>query len=144
MLRPFSRTEVGLASLRRRTSRAGGREVEEGIPLPLGANWDGRGVNFSLFSAHASGVDLCLFDPAGRRELERVSLPSRTNQIWHAYLPGIRPGQLYGYRVHGPYDPNRGHRFNPQKLLIDPYAQLLHGSIRWHDAVFGYRLGAQR
>ncbi|MBW0004444.1 MAG: glycogen debranching protein GlgX [Hyphomicrobiales bacterium] len=125
-------------------SRSSARKIEEGSPLPLGANWDGRGVNFSLFSAHASAVELCLFEPAGRREIERFSLPWRTDQIWHAYVPGLRPGQLYGYRVHGPYDPNRGHRFNPQKLLIDPYAQLLHGSIRWHDAVFGYRLGAHR
>jgi isoamylase len=112
--------------------------------LPLGAKWDGRGVNFALFSAHASAVELCLFDAGGRREIERIFLPCRTNQIWHGSLPGLRPGQLYGYRVHGPYDPNRGHRFNPQKLLIDPYAHLLHGSIRWHDALFGYRLGAQR
>ena len=125
-------------------SRASAWKIEEGVPLPLGANWEGRGVNFSLFSAHASAVELCLFDAAGRRETERIFLPCRTNQIWHAYVPGLRPGQLYGYRVHGPYDPNHGHRFNPQKLLIDPYAHLLHGSIRWHDAVFGYRLGAHR
>jgi glycogen operon protein len=120
------------------------RKVDDGAPLPLGANWDGRGVNFAIFSAHATAVELCLFDPAGRREIERIFLPCRSNQIWHGYLRGLRPGQLYGYRVHGPYEPNHGHRFNPYKLLIDPYARLLHGSIRWHDAIFGYRLGAQR
>jgi isoamylase len=112
--------------------------------LPLGATFDGKGVNFALFSAHASGVELCLFDQTGRRELNRVRLPGRTNQIWHGYIAGLAPGQLYGYRVHGPYDPNRGHRFNPHKLLIDPYARQLSGAIRWHDALFGYRLGAHR
>ena len=147
LLRPtLGRSESGAGNLgpRGTASRASARKVDEGVPLPLGANWDGRGTNFALFSAHASSVELCLFDAAGRRETERIFLPCRTNQIWHGYLPGLRPGQLYGYRVHGAYDPNRGHRFNPQKLLIDPYAHLLHGSIRWHDAIFGYRLGAHR
>ncbi|SEF14765.1 glycogen operon protein [Rhizobiales bacterium GAS191] len=120
------------------------RRVDEGAPLPLGANWDGRGVNFAIFSAHATAVELCLFDPSGRRESERFFLPCRTNQIWHGCLRGLLPGQLYGYRVHGPYEPSHGHRFNPHKLLIDPYARLLRGSIRWHDAIFGYRLGAHR
>jgi len=125
-------------------SRSAARRVDEGSPSPCGASWDGRGVNFALYSAHASRVELCLFEASGRRETERIPLPRRTDQVWHAYLPGLQPGQLYGYRVHGPYEPNHGHRFNPHKLLIDPYARLLHGSIRWHDALFGYRLGAQR
>jgi glycogen operon protein len=118
--------------------------IDDGSPFPLGATWDGRGVNFALFSAHASQVDLCLFDPQGRRQIRRIPLPCRTEDLWHGYVPDIRPGQLYGYRVHGPYDPNNGHRFNPHKLLIDPYARLLSGPVRWHDAVFGYRLGAHR
>jgi glycogen operon protein len=118
--------------------------VTDGSPLPLGATWDGKGVNFALFSAHATKVEVCLFDPQGRREIERISLPLRTDQVWHGHVDGIRPGQLYGYRVHGPYEPRHGHRFNPNKLLIDPYAGQLFGRVRWHDAVFGYRLGSQR
>ncbi|MFC4171470.1 glycogen debranching protein GlgX [Microvirga sp. GCM10011540] len=118
--------------------------VDDGSPLPLGATWDGKGVNFSLFSAHATAVELCLYDPTGRHETARIQLPQRTDQIWHGYLEGIKPGQLYGYRVHGPYEPRHGHRFNPHKLLIDPYARQLHGRIRWHDALFGYRSGAHR
>ena len=94
--------------------------IDEGAPLPLGATWDGKGVKFALFSAHATAVDLCLFDPSGRRETERIRLPRRTDQIWHVYVQGLRPGQLYGYRVHGPYQPQSGHRFNPHKLLVDP------------------------
>jgi glycogen operon protein len=118
--------------------------VEEGMPAPLGATWDGRGVNFALFSAHATAVDLCLFDSLGRKETARIRLPRRTDQVWHAYLRDIRPGQLYGYRVHGPYEPGAGHRFNPQKLVLDPYARQLAGRIRWHDALYGFRVGAQR
>jgi isoamylase len=118
--------------------------IDDGQPLPLGATWDGKGVNFALFSAHATAVDLCLFDPFGRREIERIRLPRRTDQIWHVYVEGLLPRQLYGYRVHGPYDPRHGHRFNPQKLLIDPYVRQLFGRIRWHDALFGYRMGAHR
>ncbi len=119
-------------------------KLEEGSPSPLGAHYDGRGVNFALFSANATKVELCLFDHSGRRETERVALPRRTEHIWHGYLSGAGPGQLYGYRVHGPYEPQRGYRFNPNKLLIDPYARQLAGRLRWHDAVFGYRPGAQR
>jgi glycogen operon protein len=118
--------------------------VDDGQPFPLGAAWDGKGVNFALFSAHATLVELCLFDPSGRREIARIPLPQRTDQVWHGFVEGVRPGQLYGYRVHGPYEPRLGHRFNPNKLLIDPYAGLLHGRIRWHDALFGYRAGAHR
>jgi glycogen operon protein len=118
--------------------------IDDGAPLPLGATWDGKGVNFALFSAHATDVELCLFDASGRREISRIRLPCRTDQIWHVYIEGVYPGQLYGYRVHGPHDPRHGHRFNPHKLLLDPYARLLSGRIRWHDAAFGYRLGAHR
>jgi glycogen operon protein len=98
-------------------------------------------VNFALFSAHAESVELCLFDERGRRELARIELPEYTDEVWHGYLPDIRPGQLYGYRVHGPYEPESGHRFNPNKLLVDPYAKSLAGSFRWSDAHFGYRVG---
>jgi glycogen operon protein len=117
--------------------------VLQGSPFPLGARWDGSGVNFALFSANATKVELCLFDGNGRREIERVVLPEYTDEIWHGYLPDVRPGQLYGYRVHGPYDPQAGHRFNPNKLLLDPYALELRGDIRWHDAAFGYRIGSR-
>ena len=118
--------------------------VESGLPYPLGATWDGKGVNFTLFSANAERVELCLFDPRGRREIARVALPEYTDEVWHGYLPDARPGLLYGYRVSGPYDPARGHRFNNQKLLLDPYAKALAGKLRWTDAHYGYRIGAQR
>lgn len=118
--------------------------VDDGSPTPLGAQYDGRGVNFAVFSAHATKVELCLFDPSGRRQIAKIVLPRRTEHVWHGYLGGLSPGQLYGYRVHGPYEPQNGHRFNPNKLLIDPYARQLSGRIRWHDAVMGYRMGAQR
>jgi glycogen operon protein len=114
------------------------------MPHPLGATWDGRGTNFALFSANAKKVELCLFDSQGRRELERVSLPERSDDIWHGYLPDVSPGQLYGYRVHGPYEPEQGQRFNPNKLLLDPYTKRLFGRIVWSDAHFGYRAGSAR
>ena len=113
--------------------------VWRGEPYPLGATWDGSGVNFAIFSEHATAVDLCLFDDAG--DEERVRLIERSELIWHCYLPDARPGQRYGYRVHGPYAPHEGHRFNPAKLLIDPYAKRLDGAVRWDDALFGYRIG---
>ena len=118
--------------------------VEPGLPYPLGATWDGSGVNFALFSANAEKVELCMFDARGRRELARVALPEYTDEVWHGYLPEARPGMLYGYRVYGPYDPHRGHRFNHHKLLLDPYAKALTGSVRWSDANYGYRIGSQR
>ncbi|HET9513310.1 MAG TPA: glycogen debranching protein GlgX, partial [Gemmatimonadales bacterium] len=108
----------------------------------LGAQWDGEGTNFALFSEHATGVELCLFDrPDDSHERERIPLRQRTDQVWHAYFPDIRPRQLYGYRVHGPYDPERGHRFNPAKLLLDPYARAISGTIRWNDTLQGYVIG---
>jgi isoamylase len=118
--------------------------IDDGSPFPLGANWDGKGVNFALFSEHATAVDLCLFASNGEREISRIRLPRRTDNVWHVYVEGLQLGQLYGYRVHGPYEPLNGHRFNPHKLLLDPYAKLLTGKLRWHDAMFGYRLGSQR
>ena len=118
--------------------------LSEGAPHPLGATWDGRGTNFALFSAHAEKVELCLFDHLGRREVERIALPERTEDVWHGYLNDVAPGQPYGYRVYGPYDPERGHRFNPHKLLLDPYAKELRGRLVWGDAHFGYRLGSPR
>jgi glycogen operon protein len=117
-------------------------ELWPGKPYPLGATWDGAGVNFALFSENATGVELCLFDgPEGQREGHRIPLQEQTDQVWHIYLPEIRPGQYYGYRVHGPYVPADGHRFNPAKLLLDPYAKAITGTIRWSDALFGYTIG---
>jgi isoamylase len=108
----------------------------------LGAHWDGEGTNFAIFSEHATGVELCLFDrPGDAQECKRIRLRQRTDQIWHAYLPDARPGQLYGYRVHGPYAPEQGHRFNPAKLLLDPYAKAITGTIRWNDTLQGYIIG---
>ncbi|MBZ9674457.1 glycogen debranching protein GlgX [Mesorhizobium sp. ES1-1] len=118
--------------------------ISHGSPFPLGARWDGSGVNFALFSANATKVELCLFDGNGRRELQRIPLPEFTDEVWHGYLPDVRPGQLYGYRVHGPYEPSAGHRFNPNKLLLDPYALAMKGDMRWHDSAFGYRVGSSR
>ncbi len=115
--------------------------VWPGLPYPLGASWNGSGTNFALFSAHAEKVELCLFDEAGKKELARIPLPEFTHEIWHGCLPDVRPGQLYGYRVYGPYEPDAGHRFNPNKLLLDPYARMLCGSVTWNDALFGYRIG---
>jgi isoamylase len=125
----------------RRTAAGSRVRVWPGLPYPLGATWDGRGVNFALFSLHAERVELCLFDASGRREIARVPLPEYTDQVWHGYFPDIRPAQRYGYRVYGPYAPEQGHRFNPHKLLIDPYAHRLSGQLTWHDAVHGYRIG---
>jgi glycogen operon protein len=110
----------------------------------LGATWDGRGTNFALFSANAEKVELCLFDNQGRRELERIELPERTEDVWHGYLNDVSPGQLYGYRVYGAYEPEHGHRFNPNKLLLDPYARRLAGRLVWSDAHFGFRIGSSR
>jgi isoamylase len=120
------------------------RTVWRGRPWPLGSTWDGQGVNFALYSEHATKVELCLFDPNGRRQIECIELRERTDFVWHCYLPDARPGLLYGYRVHGPYAPEQGQRFNPHKLLLDPYARMLKGPLRWSDAHFGYRLGTRR
>lgn len=114
--------------------------VYPGSPFPLGATWDGEGVNFALFSENATAVDLCLFDSKTNKE-KRIRVKEVDNHIWHAYVPKIKPGQLYGYRVYGPYEPQNGHRFNPNKLLIDPYAKALSGRVEWNNAIFGYEVG---
>src|SRR5262249_3467983 len=116
--------------------------VWPGDPYPLGATWTGVGVNFALFSAHANQVELCLFDSLNAtRESVRISLPEQTDMVWHGFLPDARPNQLYGYRVHGPYAPQEGHRFNPNKIVTDPYAKSVARTVRWGDEMFGYRVG---
>ncbi|MEM7641083.1 MAG: glycogen debranching protein GlgX [Pseudomonadota bacterium] len=114
--------------------------IEAGSPNPLGATFDGNGVNFAVFSQHATKVTLCLFDDGGA-ETHLIAMPERDGHVWHGYIPGMRPGQQYGYRVHGPYAPEDGHRFNPYKLLIDPYAKRLTGHPIWNDALFGFTVG---
>src|SRR4029079_4007063 len=114
--------------------------LSEALPYPLGATWDGLGVNFALFSANATKVELCMFEEGGRHEVERITLPEYTDEVWNGYLPDARPGTVYGYRVHGPYEPTAGHRFNPNKLLIDPYAKQMIGHIEWNPALFGYQM----
>src|SRR5690606_4081969 len=114
-------------------------KTQQGNPHPLGATWDGKGVNFALFSAHAEAVELCLFDEAGNET--RISVPHKTELIWHVYVPDVGVGQRYGYRVHGPYDPARGHRFNPNLVLLDPYARALDGVERWDAGCFAYEMG---
>jgi len=118
--------------------------LEPGSPFPLGATFDGMGVNFAVYSANGEKVELCLFDATGRKEIARLELPECTDEVWHGYLPEANEGLLYGYRVHGPYEPEQGHRFNPNKLLLDPYAKGLKGSLKWTDALFGYSLNSKR
>lgn len=113
--------------------------IEPGVPRPLGATHDGGGVNFALFSANAERVELCLFHPGAPTEHERLTLPTRSGDVWHGRVPGLAPGQLYGYRVHGPWAPAEGHRFNRHKLLVDPYARALSGAVRWSDACYAFR-----
>ena len=110
-----------------------------GHPYPLGATYDGEGINFAIFAENATAVELCLFrKPGAKKEYKKVSLWERSHQVWHVYIPGLKPGQAYGYRVHGPYEPQNGHRYNPNKLLIDPYAKAIGGRIEWDDSLFGY------
>ncbi len=115
--------------------------VYPGSPFPLGATWDRQGVNFALYAEDATGVDLCLFKTVDDPNPRKIRLKERTHHVWHAYLPKIKPGQLYGYRVYGPYEPQNGLRFNPNKLLIDPYAKAISGNVSWHDSLFGYQVG---
>jgi len=117
--------------------------LREGLPHPRGATWDGKGVNFALFSAHATKVELCLFDASGSRETARIELPEYRDEVWHGYVTDIGPGTIYGFRVHGPYAPEEGHRFNPNKLLLDPYARAHIGELKWDPAIFGYRMGEE-
>ena len=116
--------------------------VWPGRSYPLGATWDGAGVNFALFAESATKVELCLFDSADdAKEAHRIVLPEQSDQVWHAYLPDVQPEQLYGYRVYGPYKPEEGHRFNPNEVLLDPYAKAIGRDLAWNDALFGYRIG---
>ncbi|MEO8070608.1 MAG: glycogen debranching protein GlgX, partial [Acidobacteriota bacterium] len=117
-------------------------QAYSGAPKPLGAVWDGNGVNFALFSAHATKVEVCIFDHGGEREIERIVLPEYTDEVWHGYVRDLGPSTIYGYRVHGPYAPEEGHRFNPNKLLLDPYARAHVGDLKWDAACFGYILGS--
>ena len=116
--------------------------VREGLPYPRGATWDGKGTNFALFSANATRIEVCLFDTNGK-EVERIELPEYQNEVWHGYVPDVRPGTPYGFRVHGPYAPDEGHRFNPNKLVLDPYARAHIGELKWDPAIFGYTVGAE-
>ncbi len=118
--------------------------VWPGKPYPLGATWDGEGVNFALFSEHAERVELCLFDASSKQLETRIPMPERTHQVWHCYLPDARPGLQYGYRVYGTYAPGQGHRFNPNKLLLDPYAKSIRGELKWGNQHFGYRIGSPK
>ena len=116
--------------------------VQPGSPFPLGATWNGQGVNFALYAENATGVDLCLFDSKEQQnESARIKVDERTYHVWHIYIPGLKPGQLYGYRVYGRYEPEYGHRFNPNKFVIDPYAKAISDTVHWHDALFGYEVG---
>ncbi|MBU2359067.1 MAG: hypothetical protein KKB02_09090, partial [Alphaproteobacteria bacterium] len=115
-----------------------------GRPNPLGATFDGQGVNFAVFSEHAEAIDLCLFTDDGRKERARIPLLERDGDIWHVYVAGLTPGAKYGFRVQGPYEPEQGHRFNYNKLLLDPYAKRIAGKLRWSDAVMGYKVGSPR
>ncbi len=132
---------VPLADLPERLS---GHALGPGRPWPLGASFDGDGVNFAVFSAHAERIDLCLFAPDGRKELVRLPFSERDGDVWHLYVGGLTPGSLYGFRAYGPYAPEAGHRFNPNKLLIDPYAGQLSGRLKWSDALMGYKVGSPR
>ncbi len=116
------------------------RQMHEGVPNPRGATWDGKGTNFAVFSEHATKVEVCFFDESGENEIDREELPEYTNQIWHGYIAGVRPGTRYGLRVYGPYEPENGHRFNPNKLLLDPYACAHIGELQWNPALFGYQM----
>jgi isoamylase len=117
-------------------------KIKPGYTYPLGATWDGAGVNFAIFSEHASKIELCLFDSVtDRHESRRVRFSEQTDRIWHSYIPGLLPGQLYGYRVYGPHEPKNGHRFNPNKVLLGPYTKAIARTIRWNDTMYGYRIG---
>ena len=142
---PFMMEQVRLVprnaeNERRRIRRIAKPRLQEGSPFPRGATWTGLGVNFALFSATATKVELCLFDDDGEKEIERIELPEHTDEVWHGFLPDARPGTIYGYRVHGPYEPDNGHRFNPNKLVLDPYAKAIVGQLCWGPELFGYQL----
>jgi isoamylase len=118
-------------------------KTRPGNPYPLGATFDGAGVNFAIFSEHATKVELCLFNtPDDDAEYRRIHVREQTDFVWHVYIPGLGPGQAYGYRIHGPFEPGAGHRFNPHKLLVDPYAKAISGTLTWDDSLYGYPIGA--
>ena len=119
---------------------AGYLQASSGLPWPLGATLSGEGVNFAVFSAHATAIDLCLYSSEGRREMARLPLSDRNGDIWHIHVAGIGAGQLYGFRAQGPYRPAEGHRFNPHKMVLDPYGKGLSGRLRWSDGEFDYRV----
>ncbi|MEO9149595.1 MAG: glycogen debranching enzyme GlgX, partial [Burkholderiaceae bacterium] len=116
-------------------------QLAEGTPNPRGATFTGDGVNFALFSAHATKVEVCFYDESGDNEIGRVTLPEYTDEVWHGHVSGLKPGTRYGYRVHGPYEPQNGHRFNHHKLLLDPYAKAYMGELKWGPELFGYETG---
>ena len=117
-------------------------QISAGKPHPLGAHWNGLGVNFALFSEHATKVELCLFSSTdAEKEEQRIELTECDAFVWHCFIKDIKPGQIYGYRVHGPFEPEKGHRFNPNKVLVDPYAQCIVRDVQWNDNLFGYQIG---
>src|SRR6202020_989223 len=134
------RMEKSAAHGRRQGDRM---QVSEGKPYPLGATAYEKGANFAVFSANATKVEVCFFDTEGRREVGRRELPERTDEVFHGHVTEVGPATLYGFRVHGPYEPEAGHRFNPNKLLLDPYARAHSGKLTWNPAVFGYTIGAK-
>ena len=121
-----------------------GHALGPGRPWPMGASLTGDGVNFAVFSANADRIELCLFTHDGRKELCRLPIVEREGDIWHIHVGGLTPGAVYGFRAHGPHAPEQGHRFNPHKLLLDPYARALEGRVKWSDALMGYRIGSPR
>jgi len=121
-----------------------GHALSAGRPGPLGATFNGEGVNFAVFSANATRVELCLFTEDGGTEVARIALTERDGDVWHIYIAGLGPGTHYGFRAHGRYAPDEGHRFNPHKLLIDPYAKQLKGKLDWSDVLYGYQTGSDR
>lgn len=125
-------------------ARLAGHAVSNGRPWPMGASFTGDGVNFAVFSAHAERIELCLFTSDGRKEMARLPILERDGDIWHIHVGGLTPGTVYGFRAHGPYAPEQGHRFNPNKLLLDPYARALEGRLKWSDALMGYKIGSAR
>jgi len=128
----------------KRADTMGSWRVWPGSPYPLGATWDGKGVNFALYAENATGVELCLFDSVdSQKESVRIPMPEHTDLVWHCYLPDATPGQLYGYRVHGPHEPLSGQRFNANKVLLDPYAKAIGRDLRWDDSLFGYVVGSE-
>src|SRR5579863_671660 len=120
-----------------------GSRISEGLPYPLGATATKTGTNFAVFSANATKVEVCLFDAPNGRELDRFELPEYTDEIHHGHIADVGPGSFYGYRVYGPYEPDAGHRFNPNKLLLDPYARAHAGKLAWDPSIFGYTIGAE-